>query len=276
MLDIINVSIVTYKTDREELEKCLKSLSSLAVCKIYIVDNSPTPQIGDVCAHFAQTDYIFNNANIGFGAAHNIAIRRSIIDGVKYHLVLNSDVYFDSNILEPLCRYMEENNEVGELIPRVIYPNGDLQYVSRMLPTPFNLIGRRFLPKGIMERYDYKYLLKFNNHKNIINAPYNMGCFMLFRVSALQDVGLFDERYFMYPEDIDITRRMHSKYKTIYYPRETIVHAHRAASYKNIKMLYVHATNMIKYFNKWGWFFDRERKEFNAKLLKDLKWSSKK
>lgn len=93
---------------------------------------------------------------------------------------------------------------------------------------------------------------------------------MFFRVEALKDVGLFDERFFMYPEDIDITRRMHAKYRTMFYPFVSIVHAHAAASKTNKKMLKIHILNMIKYFNKWGWLFDKERKQFNAQLQREI------
>jgi GT2 family glycosyltransferase len=95
---------------------------------------------------------------------------------------------------------------------------------------------------------------------------------MFFRLSALEKVGLFDERFFLYPEDIDITRRMHKYFRTMFWPSVSIVHAHRAASYKNSKMLLIHMWNMVKYFNKWGWFFDRERKAWNNEVLRELNY----
>ena len=79
-----------------------------------------------------------------------------------------------------------------------------------------------------------------------MNIPYHQGSFMFFRTACFHIVGLFDERFFMYPEDIDITRRMHKHYKTMFWPGVTIVHAHRAASYKSKKMLIIHMKNMIK------------------------------
>lgn len=103
-----------------------------------------------------------------------------------------------------------------------------------------------------------------------MNIPYHQGSFMFFRLDCFKKVGLFDERFFMYPEDIDITRRMHKYYRTMFIPDVTIVHAHRAASYKNKKMLKIHMTNMIKYFNKWGWIYDKERSDWNKQLLKEL------
>ena len=96
---------------------------------------------------------------------------------------------------------------------------------------------------------------------------------MFFRISALQDIGLFDERFFMYGEDIDLSRRMHLQYRTMYYPGASIVHLHEAASYKNRRMLLIHIRNIIRYFNKWGWFFDAQRRKINRRLLKDLNYN---
>ena len=104
-----------------------------------------------------------------------------------------------------------------------------------------------------------------------MEVPYLSGCFMFLRTEALKKAGLFDERFFMYPEDIDLTRRIHMRYKTKYYPKVSIVHAHEKGSYKNISLFYIHLKNMIKYFNKWGWFFDKERKKINARILSQFK-----
>jgi GT2 family glycosyltransferase len=74
----------------------------------------------------------------------------------------------------------------------------------------------------------------------------------------------------MYPEDIDLTRRIHQKFRTVFYPEVSIIHHHAKSSYVNLKMLYIHVTNMVKYFNKWGWIFDKERKIINKKTLEQL------
>jgi len=105
----------------------------------------------------------------------------------------------------------------------------------------------------------------------LLDVPYLSGCFMLFRTEALKEVGLFDERFFMYPEDIDLTRRIHAKYRTVFYPEVSIIHHHAQSSYLNLKMLFIHITNMVKYFNKWGWILDKERKIINKKILEQLK-----
>ncbi|MCR5765459.1 MAG: glycosyltransferase family 2 protein, partial [Treponema sp.] len=80
----------------------------------------------------------------------------------------------------------------------------------------------------------------------------------------------FDDRYFMYCEDFDLIRRIHRVAKTVYYPNVTIVHDHAKESYKNKKMLMIHIKSAIKYFNKFGWIFDKERNFFNILILKEI------
>lgn len=271
--DMITVSIVTYKTETEELQKCLNSLQSELVSKIYVVDNSRQKYIEDFCKGKDKVKYI-PDKNVGYGAAHNIAIKNAISDGSQYHLVLNSDVYFAPSALQKLSDYMDAKKDVAMVQPNVIYPNGEIQYTCRLLPTPANLIFRRFLPKKMVEGMNYRYMLKKFDHKTELNVPYHQGSFMFFRVECFEKVGLFDERYFMYPEDIDITRRMHKHFRTMFWPGVTVVHAHRAASYKSKKMLKIHMWNMCKYFTKWGWIFDGERSRWNRELLNELGYKS--
>ena len=86
---------------------------------------------------------------------------------------------------------------------------------------------------------------------------------MFMRTQAALQAHLFDERYFLYPEDVDLTRTIHRDWLTIYWPAVTIVHHHAKGSYRSWRLLWVHIVNMCRYFNKWGWFFDRERRLFN-------------
>ena len=266
---MISVSIVTFKTDLGELTRCLASLKSPLVSTIYIVDNSQQKRIADFCQQYKNVVYI-GSENVGYGAGHNKALRPALKSGEKYHLVLNSDVYFEPDVLHKLVDYMDANSDVAQVQPNIIYPDGTMQYTCRLLPTPANLIFRRFLPAKVVEKMNYRYLLKFNDHKQEANIPYHQGSFMFFRQKCFEKVGLFDERFFMYPEDIDITRRMHKYFRTMFWPGVTVIHAHRAASYKSKKMLKIHMVNMIKYFNKRGWIFDNERKTWNREILKEL------
>lgn len=266
----VRASIVTYRTDEAELRKCFDSLRGSGIETITVVDNSPSDSLRALCSELGAA-YVFTGENLGYGAAHNIALRSSLsAPEVDYHLVINSDVYFEPETIPLIVAHMDANPDIGQLIPRTVYPDGREQAVVRLLPSPADVIFRRFLPDSWTRRRNRRYLLEDRDHTKEINVPYHQGSFMFLRTDALRQVGLFDERFFMYPEDIDLTRRVHRQFRTVFFPDVTIVHAHRAASYKSLKMLRIHMVNMIRYFNKWGWIHDPERRSFNRRLLASL------
>lgn len=268
---IADVSIVTYHTEESELRKCLDTLvAETSVGIIHVIDNSSMPYIADICNEYNGRVTYTGHPNTGYGDAHNVAIRRTIASGTKYHLVINSDVYFNAGTLDACVKYMDENHDVAQLIPHTIYPDGSEQYVIHPLPTPFDMLLRGFLPVSWFKKRRSRYLLLDRDPEAIVNAPYHHGCFMLLRTSALDSTGIFDPRYFMYPEDIDLTRRIHRSYRTVYYPHATIIHAHRAESKKSWKMRRIHIVNMLRYFCKWGFFFDKERQCFNRSLFDSI------
>ena len=174
---------------------------------------------------------------------------------------------------------MENNPDVGLVMPKVLYPDGTLQYLCKLLPTPLDLFGRRFLNFGpfrkIIEKRNEVYELRFTGYDKIMEVPYLSGCFMFIRTEVLKKVGLFDERFFMYLEDTDLSRRIHRVSKTIYYPEVSIYHEYGKGSYKNPKLLKYHLDSTFKYFNKHGWFFDKERDEINKKTLEKLGYFTK-
>lgn len=270
----ISASIVLYHNKKEQIKKAIDSiLNTNLEIRLFLIDNSPNDNLKESANIDKRIKYIFNNVNLGYGKAHNIAIRKSIEENIPYHLVLNPDVYFNKGVLEKLFEYMEKNKDVGNIMPKVLYPNGEIQYLAKLLPTPTDLIFRRFIPiKSWQEKRNYKYELIFSGYNKIMNVPYLSGCFMFLRTDILKKVGLFDERYFMYLEDTDLSRRVHKVSKTIYYPNVHIYHEYGKGSYKNLRLLRYHIESAIKYFNKWGWFFDKEGKKNNMDTLKKSGW----
>ena len=248
----MTVSLVTYKHSEEVLKPVKESVAAATnVEEFMIVDNSVD--------------------NRGFGKAHNIAIRQAMEKGAKYHCIVNPDIYFDPGTLEAIEKFMDENPDVGLVQPRTLNTDGSYQYNCKLVPTPMDLIGRRFLPKSWkwLQKLNDRFCMKAADYTKVMDVPYLCGCFMVFRLDCLKEVGLFDERFFMYPEDIDISRRIYSsRWRSVYFPGASVVHAHEAASYKSTKMLKIHVVNMIKYFNKWGWFFDPERRRINREVLR--------
>lgn len=271
----ISSSIVTYKNSKTMLQNVILSfLNTDLNVKLYIVDNSPTDEIQELCRD-ERIKYIFNNANVGFGAGHNIAIKKSL-NLSKYHLVLNPDIYFEKGDLEEIYGFMELNDDIGGVMPRVLYPDGSIQHLCKLLPTPCDLIFRRFLPfKSLKEKRNNFYELQFTGYDKVMDVPCLSGCFMFIRIQVFKRVGLFDERFFMYLEDTDLSRRIHKYYRTVYYPEAVVYHGYEKGSYKNLRLLKYHIESAIKYFNKWGWFFDKERNLINRRTLESLKIKGK-
>ena len=266
---MLNISLVLYHPNWEqEMQPLVEELLRVRnLQKIYLLDNSEEKANGEwLKANGEKVRYMHMGANLGYGKAHNVALRESAYNQVAFHLVMNSDIRVKAEDIDAMHDWMIANPEVGQLMPKVLNPDGSQQYLAKRLPTPLDVFGRRFLPTGMMRTRNMRYELRDMDLTRPINAPYLSGCFMMLRTKAVVEAGLFDERYFMYPEDIDLTRTIHRSYLTLYYPEWTIVHAHAKASYKNKHMLWIHIQNMCRYFNKWGWFFDKERQLFNSNL----------
>lgn len=264
---MLNISIVLYHPnwEQEVLPLVQELLRVKNLRKLYLLDNSEEKQ-EKIPMKSSKLRYMHMESNLGYGTAHNIALRESAYYKTAFHLVMNSDIRVQAKDIDAMHDWIIANPQVGLMMPKVVYPDGTQQYLAKRLPSPLDVFGRRFLPAGLMARRNRRYELRDLDLARPINAPYLSGCFMFLRTKAVVEAGLFDERYFMYPEDIDLTRTIHRSYLTIYYPEWTIVHAHARDSYKNKHMLRIHIRNMCRYFNKWGWFFDKERRLFNSQL----------
>lgn len=268
----VTACIVLYKNDREVLKEAISSYLKIELStKLYLIDNSPTDDLKNICLD-ERVEYVSNPSNPGFGAAHNIALKKTIAEGTTYHLVLNPDVYFEPNIIEEIISYMDANPDIGNLMPKVEYPDGSIQYLCKLLPTPYDWIGRRFNPiRSMVSKRNELFELRFTRYNKIMEIPYLSGCFMFLRVSALQNVGFFDDGIFMYGEEADLCRRLiQSGYKAVFYPKVKITHHFEKGSHKSFKLTLVGIKSAIYYFNKWGWFLDRQRREINKRTLEKL------
>ena len=144
----LHATIVLFEDNDESLKKAIFSFLNTSLdVKLYLVDNSSTSRLKYLQKLDSRIEYIYTGKNLGFGKAHNIALQKSIDDNIDYHLVLNPDVYFDSGVLEELFDFMEKNKDVANVMPKVFYPDGNLQYLCKLLPTPKELITRRFIKK---------------------------------------------------------------------------------------------------------------------------------
>lgn len=270
----ISASIVLYNTKLHDIDRLYKSVvESKCHIDLTFIDNSLVPCINP--ENYPEANYFHMESNLGYGSAHNRAIFQTI-ESHDFHLILNPDVYFTEDVIPELVRFMSGNSEIGLIMPRIENPDGSLQYLCRLLPTPFDLFFRRFLYRRLnklLKNHLDIHDLRFTGYSEIMEVPFLSGCFMMISMDAIKKVGAFDERFFMYAEDLDLSRRINERYKTVFYPDVKIVHDHARESYKSMKMLNLHIRSTIQYFNKWGWFFDKKRRATNSRILKKLKIS---
>lgn len=263
---MVIASIVLYKHTYDDLKDTLSSLSSSnAVKKIILVDNDHSDWANTY--KNGKVVYLKSEGNFGFGYGHNLAIKKYAAESSLF-LVCNPDIRFNQEEFENLVKYSSIRGE-GLFLPKILYPDGENQFGARLLPTPINLFSRRF-SKKLAAKLDKEYLLQNFHIEKPIFVPYLSGCFMLFKSEALLALNGFDERYFMYMEDIDLSRRCAEKFGALYCPQFYITHVHEKASYKSSLLLKAHIQSAIRYFNKWGWIYDSQRKILNAKCLKSI------
>jgi len=263
----VTISVVLYQNNPDEITQLLDCISRTTLkYKVYLVDNSPVDTLKTFAIHPA-VEYHFNNKNVGFGHAQNIAIERAVDTGI-YHLILNPDITFAEGTLESIFAFMEQNADIGQVMPKVVYQNGEIQKLCKLLPHPVDLIGRRFLGNSrYFQKRNDAYELSGFTYDKLLDIPNLSGCFMFIRTSILKKVKGFDPRFFMYLEDFDLTRRINQVSRTVFYPGACVTHGFNKGSYSNPRLFWYHIVSAIKYFNKWGWFFDKEREILNRKVL---------
>lgn len=259
----ITASLVLYRNDPTVYREAIRSvIDSNAGVLLSIVDNSPTPLVDPV---FNDPRVIYRHAgvNIGFGAGHNRAF-----DAVKgrsdVHFIVNPDVSFASTVMGALATIFEDFSEVAAVMPAIYDEAGQWQHLCKALPTPMHLIGRRFIPSvSLRETLDRTYEFRELPSEGLVDIPNLSGCFLGVRSKLFAEIGGFDERYFMYMEDIDLVRRLGDHGRTIYAPAVRITHGHARGSYRFNKLMLTHIRSAVQYFTKWGWVIDQTRTRRN-------------
>lgn len=254
----IAASIVTYRSDPQRLRAAVESLRAQEGVRTHLtlVDNHSGADYVAQLKRLKPDRLIEAGANRGFGFGHNIAIRQA--PRHRYYLILNPDVVLHEGCLRAMVAHLDAHPDIGLLAPQVRFPDGTRQYLNKRLPSVFDLFARRFLPAPLkraewarrrMERYEMRDL----GYDKPVDVPFISGCCMLLRADALQRCGGFDEGFFMYLEDCDLTRRVRQHASAVYYPGAVITHHWARGSHHSWRLTWVMLRSMLHYFNKWGW-----------------------
>ncbi|PQJ77193.1 glycosyltransferase family protein [Polaribacter glomeratus] len=249
----ISASIVLYNENLEELTSTINAFLSVPLKKkLYLVDNTKSKLFQHLFKQ-KEIEYIAIGKNIGFGAGHNIVIDR-IKNNSNFHLILNPDVNFEKTVIPNLILQLNKDDNLSMIAPKVLFPNGEHQYSCRRYPLLLELIVRRFpvfmsLFNPTISRGQYK----DRNLTSAFFAEYLTGCFQLYKTADFVALEGFDERYFLYMEDVDICRKIDQLgKKKLYYPQEVIYHVLKQGSAKDLNLFLRHTSSAIKYFLKWG------------------------
>jgi GT2 family glycosyltransferase len=237
----LDVVVVAYRC-RDLLRTCLGSVfdhSPRRAMRVFVVDNASgdgTPAM--VRETFPAVELVVNSRNRGFSAANNVAIRAG--DG-DYVLALNPDTELTAGALERLCALMDARPEVGICGPALVQADGRPDHAARRsFPTPLSALGHF---SGIGRRRQSGALADYRAPE-VESGPVDAvnGAFMLIRRSALQQVGLFDEGYWMYMEDLDLCYRFaQAGWTTWYEPSVSVGHLKAGTSGKHRSLRLNHA-----------------------------------
>jgi GT2 family glycosyltransferase len=253
----ISASIVLYKTPISAISTLIAELRRAGVAKIFVVDNSPTGFDKSVDLYGSDlVERICTGRNLGYGRAHNIAIARTG-DGYSYHLICNPDIAVPPDTIPLMTEFMESNTEVGLCMPKLVGPDGQLHYCCRRSPLALDYLSQLIMPRSWGLRRRSKLEMRYCNYDQQMEVPCLSGCFMFFRNSVLRRLGGFDERFFLYFEDFDLSLRSTKLARNVYFPRAHVVHERQSAHKKSWRLKAIFAMSAFQYFSKWGWFSTR-------------------
>ncbi|MCQ2606055.1 MAG: glycosyltransferase family 2 protein [Bacteroidales bacterium] len=269
----LSVCIVNY-TVCEELECCLQSVKIAMQSidgEVFVVDNASLDNSSAMVAEkFPWVKLIANTKNVGFAAANNQAIRQA---KGEYILLLNPDTTVCPDTFSTCVSFMDEHLDCGGLGVKMYDANGNfLPESKRGIPTPFVAFCKmsglyKLFPKS--DTFNHYYLGSLSENK-VSEIEILAGAYMFLRKSVLDEVGLLDERYFLYGEDIDISYRilLHG-YKNYYLPTAHIMHIKGASTKKTRK------ESIRAFYNAMEIFIDTHFKQIYVSHGKEDVWRIK-
>ena len=262
----LSIIIVNYKS-KKKLLNCLESIYSSdsggVNYEVILVENNSGDDLSDVLSSKKDIKLILSKRNLGMGGGNNLGVKAA---SGEYILILNPDTVLKESAIKILLEYIRNNKDVGLVGPKLLYPDGSLQLSCARFPTFFVPILRRtFLGDYFKKTRDHFMMTDFS-HDEIREVGWLMGSCLLFkRETSISETEkfypMFDERYFMYFEDIDLARTFVSRNKKVVYnPSAVVIHNHSRESAKHPwyiallkdKLTWIHIISWFKYFIKWG------------------------
>lgn len=252
----VSLCIVSYNS-KVDIVRCLDSLFAVIdVSKIdlivYISDNDSVDGSGEYLANkYSDISVIMNEKNYGYGYGHNKVV--SVIDS-KYHIVLNPDIIFKEDAVSKLVGYLEEHTDIAIATPEIRNLDNSIQYLPRLYPK-LRYVVSSTIPG--FRKFRSEYTLSNQAITNPIDIQVCTGSFMMVRTGIFKKIGGFDERFFMYFEDFDLSIRANQYGRIVYNPKTYVLHDWHRDSKKSKKMFLISVRSMIRFYGKYFMKYDR-------------------
>ncbi len=243
--------IVTYN-NMSTIDNAVSSLlnCTAASFELFVVDNGSTDGTPEhIEKNYPSVTVIRTDKNIGFGAGHNFIMDRL---NSKYHVIINPDIIVKDDVISKMAEYLDGNSDIGLLSPEIRFPDGRLQILGKKNPSLPYLVSSRLRGSGEPSAKLREYAMLDADLTKPFDIENATGCFMFIRTDLFKEIGGFDNRYFMYFEDCDLTREVNRRSRAVYYPDATVYHEWGRESKKNFKLKLIQINSMLNYFVKWG------------------------
>lgn len=249
----VSACIVTYNS-ADVIRTVLDSLLEYTqdrMLQIYVVDNCSTDNTRDIVrAAYPQVTLLESAVNQGFGAGHNQVLGKLTS---SYHVIVNPDIRLTEDVLSSLAQYLDDNPDVVMVTPKILNEDGTEQFLPKRRPKIHYLLGGRLEKRGaIFQKWRDAYTRRKEQLDKPTEIDFSTGCFTMIRTEVFEKLGGFDEGYFMYFEDADLTRRAQAFGKTLFLPSCSVVHTWERASTKSTKYFKIQLRSMLRYFGKWA------------------------
>ena len=238
----------------EQLQQCLQLLPSHIGYAVVANDHRPGEAVDRLAAGADQ--FLANADNPGYGRAVNRLVA-SLAELPPHLGVLNTDLSWQPGTFARLLAWLQAHPEVSLAVPQILDETGAPQQLCKHHPTVLALFSRRFLPDRCkprwLKRYDRAYVMAGQAYDQVFDVPYLSGCCMLMRSDAFCRSGGFDERYFLYLEDADLSRSLALEGRCVHLPLAGVVHGWGRGNYRSLRLMAVNLISAWHYFRKWGW-----------------------
>lgn len=263
---LISILLVSHNNQKDlelllpSLKRALKDFKS----EILLVDNFSVDSTVDfVEKNFPDVVITRNKRRLGYGANQNqnIAISKG-----KFILLMNPDIVVPQHLFHTMVGFMEQHQDAGISTCKICNVDGSCQYLNKKDPAIIDLFIRRFIPPKLQQLLPHAlhdklikrlhiYEMRDTGYDHVVDVPFISGSFIFAKASVIKALNGFDERFFMYFEDVDLCKRVGSKARCLYCPDVSVIHRWERAPHKSLKWASVFVLSGLKYFYKWGFKF---------------------